>query len=290
MDHLDWDDLRFVLALSRDRSLAGAAKALRVNETTVARRLTRLETALGLKIFQRAAGVGWRATEAGQRVVLAAEQMDAGLLAARSELDGSHLQVAGQVRLTAVPVVVNHMLIPALSGLMQRHPALSVDLIADNRSLNLTKREADVAVRLARPLGEQQVLARRIADFTYAAYVASGMDPATPTWVDYSDRMADLPQARWLRHYREAHGGRSEALDLAPVTVNDAEALIACARAGLGKVILPTRVGDADPALIRADDDTSALTREVWLLVHPDQRSLPRIQAVMDWVEDVFGE
>lgn len=156
MQDLDWDDLRFVLAVARGRSLAGAARRLRVNESTVGRRVARMEQRLGARLFERIAG-SLTPTEAGDRVIAGAERVELELQAVAGAVSGTDRLAAGSVRLTAVPIVVNRILVPALPSLLSAHPDLRVELIAEPRDLSLTRRETDIALRLARPEDELRV-------------------------------------------------------------------------------------------------------------------------------------
>lgn len=279
MQDLDWSDLRVVLAVARFGTLAEAARRLRVDPTTVARRVTRAETVLGVRLFDRVEGA-WRPTGAGVAAARAAERMegDAGALA--EAVAGADTRVAGTVRLTAVPILVDRVLIPALPGLLTRHPDLTVELVAEPRSLSLTRREADLALRLARPSGEQATLARRIGRLAYGAYAPAGADPATLPWIGYEDSMADLPPARRTLALA-ARDGRPPA----GLRVNDGGGLLQAIRAGIGRGVLPRVVGDRVAGLVRLDDPDAVFDRELWLLTHPELRGLARVRAVAEWLE-----
>ena len=150
MLELNWNDLRFVLALARSQSLAGAARRLGVNETTVARRVAQAEQRLSARLFERNLG-RLHPTEAGTAVVAGAERVELEVQALESATSGADRLAAGSVRVTSVPIIVNRILVPALPRLLRDHPQLRVELIAEPRDLSLTKREADIALRLARP-------------------------------------------------------------------------------------------------------------------------------------------
>lgn len=283
MQDLDWSDLRTVLALARAGTMAAAARRLRVDPTTVARRIARTETRLGVRLFDRAEGA-CRPTEAGARAAAAAERMEAEADAVAEAVAGSDRRVAGTVRLTAVPLLVDRVLIPALPGLLARHPELTVELVAEPRALSLTRREADMALRLARPTGEQAVVARRLGRLAYAAYGPAGADPHSLPWIAYEDGMAELPPAKRTAALAARDGGR-----LAAVRVNDGGGLLQAIRAGLGRGVLPCAVGDAATGLVRLDDPGAVFERELWLLTHPELRRLPRVRAVAEWLDATLG-
>jgi DNA-binding transcriptional LysR family regulator len=169
MQELDWNDLRYVLVLSRTRRLARAAHQLRVNETTIARRVARIEKVLGSRLFERVNGA-LLVTDIGQVVVRRAEQIEVDVGEVKNAATGADTRAAGSVRLTAIPVVLNRVLVPALPALFAAHPLLQLQLVADPRNLSLTNREADIALRFTRPDKSYRVVARRLADFAYAAY------------------------------------------------------------------------------------------------------------------------
>ena len=282
MPDFNWDDLRFLLALTRSGSLAGAAKRLGVNESTVARRIARFEAQLGARLIERSAG-SLRPSEAGVQVLAAAERMELEAQSITSRISGEDSRIAGTVRLTAVPILVNRVLMPALPALLDAHPALDIELIAEPRDLSLTKREADIALRLARPRKETRNLARRIGDLDYAVFGPARPDADRLPWVTYEDSLTDLPQARWITAQLNAEGAAA-----AQVKVNDAEGLLQSLRAGLGKSLLPVRIAAGDGSLRRLDGYPPAPSRELWLITHPELSGLPRIRIVADWLAALF--
>lgn len=282
MPEFNWDDLRFLLALTRSGSLAGAAKRLGVNESTVARRIARFEAELGARLIDRSGG-SLRPSEAGARVLAAAERVERETQAIASQVSGEDSRVAGTVRLTAVPLLVNRVLTPALPDLLRDHPALEIELVAEPRDLSLTKREADIALRLARPRTEARNLARRIATLDYTVYGPAEPDAETLPWVTYEDSLTDLPQARWIAERLNAEGTAP-----AQVKVNDAEGLLQSLRAGLGKSLLPARIAAEDAKLRELDGYPRGPSRELWLITHPELSGLPRIRAVADWLAALF--
>lgn len=272
MQDLDWSDLRFALAVARHGTQSGAARALGVDDATVSRRLARLRAAFGDPLFERARDGRLSPTPTGRAVAERAEAMEreASSLTPAGPRDAVH----GSVRLTAVPILANRLLAPAAGDLLRRHPQLRLELAAEPANLSLTRRDADMALRLARPAtGGQRVLARRIGRLDYAVYAAADR-PHPAAWIGYGEAYAHLPPARWI-------AARSAAPSL---TVNDAEALLEAAAAGAGRTLLPRLIADRDPRLqrIRAE---SGPTRELWLLTHRDLAEAPRIRAVAAWLE-----
>jgi DNA-binding transcriptional LysR family regulator len=279
MQDLNWNDLRFVLAVARGKSLAAAARSMEVNESTVARRITQSEHQLAAQLFERNSG-RLNLTKAGELVVAGAERVELETQNLQAAVSGTDQLAAGVVRLTAVPIVLNHILVPALSDLSNTHPDLTIELIAEPRDLSLSKRESDIALRLARPSKEAKILARRIGKLDYAVYTSVNTDPNKLPWIIYEDSMRDLPQAHWLAEQI------NQSENAATVMGNDAEVILACIKAGLGKSLLPIAVGDLDPDLVRINS-VVPLSREIWMMVHPDIRQLTRIKVVVDWLISV---
>ena len=266
---LDWDDLRHFVALARRGTLSAAARALRVNHATVARRIASLETALGRTLFDRGAD-GYTLTAAGEAVLAEAGAMESAA-AAIAEGDGSGA-LTGWVRIATTRTLADLVLVPRLlPALDARHPGLRVEVLADSRNVSLARREADLALRWARPR-DGGAVARRLAT------VAHGLYGSGDAVITYDEDGADLPEARWLRAARPGArvAFRSNSL------VAQAEAV----RAGLGVAVLPRFLGDRvglSPCPAAAPPE-----REVWLLARGEVLRIPRVRAVADTVVAVF--
>jgi DNA-binding transcriptional LysR family regulator len=202
--------------------------------------------------------------------------MEQEVLALERGIGNSDAASGGTVRLTAVPILVNRLLIPVAPRLLTRHPRLRLELIAEPRNLSLTRREADIALRLARP-ESGAALARRIGRLDYAVYGPRRRKPDDLAWISYEEGLSHLPQARWIA---------AQDHETAPLLLNDAEAIVQAASAGLGKSLLPCFVGEREPGLRRLS--RVELSREIWLMVHRDLRAQSRIAAVIDWVVELM--
>jgi DNA-binding transcriptional LysR family regulator len=281
-DDLDWSDLRYVLVLSRASRLARAAQQLRVNETTVARRVARIERILGSQLFARVNGV-LLVTDIGQIVVQRAEKMEADVGEIRNVATGADTKAAGAVRLTAIPMLLNRIFVPALPGLVEEHPQLQLHLVADPRNLDLIGREADIALRLRRPDKGDRVIARRLGQFAYAVYGPARPHRSPLPWITHEVTWSGLPHVRWMAEAikREPQAGT-------PLIVNDSELAIHAVGAGLGRSLLPCCIGDRESNLSRLSDQ-EPVARELWLLVHPGLKHLARTRAVVAWIERVVA-
>src|SRR5579883_466521 len=250
--------------------------------------LRSMQKALGAGLFLRRADGTLQLTSAGERAALQAERIEREICGLASAVSGVDDTAAGTVRLTAVPIIVNHILLPAAPALLKRYPALNLELIGNARDLSLTRRETDLALRLARPkTGGTRLTARRIGTMRYEAYASASCSPheagAMP-WITYDEAMAHLPQAQWIAA-RAAEAGEM----IASVRVNDAEAVLEAVLSGLGRSLLPSAIADADARLQRLNCSARIPlpSRELWLIAHRELRALGRIEAVTEWVRQV---
>jgi len=273
---MDWDDLRTFLAIARHGTLSASARALGVTQPTMGRRLAAMEARTGARLLQRLPG-RFALTSLGEAVLGNAERIEAEALAAERTITGRDVALAGTVRVTTVDTLAARIVAPALAGLQRVHPAIVVELAPDTRSLSLSKREADIALRVSRFTGNE-IFARRVGTLALGFY-------ATPDWVEKAgssaarlvtvlDDQAHLPEAEWLvRHFPEAMiGFRS----------NSREVMVWAARSGAGIAALARYRGDTEPGLVRLKPDVPDLTRDIWMGVHADMRHMPRIRVVMD--------
>jgi len=276
---MNWDDLRFLVEIGRSATLAAAARHLKVDQTTVARRLRALEDALGTPLFERSDG-HWRPTGVGADVLERAMRIEEDVAGLARLAEAGAQAVSGVVRLTAVGAIVGDYLVPRLPDLYARHPELVVELIASNDNLNVSRREADIAIRLARP-ESGDFLIRKLADVGFAVYGPAQPDPTrSDDWVTYDDELAHTPEMRWLAG--QLAGGRVR------LRSNKLAGLLGAVAVGIGRAVLPCFLADATPGLVRESGPQPVLSRDLWLLVHPDARRLPRVAAVADWLGECF--
>jgi DNA-binding transcriptional LysR family regulator len=280
----NWDDLRFILALGRMPTFTAAARHLGVNESTVARRIARFETRMNTRLFERRMGM-LQPTDACRELILRAERVEIEVQAVEGMLTGGHDRAAGNVRISAVPIVANHILVPALPKLLNQHRDLEIELITNGRDFNLTNGEADIAIRLARPTDDTPAIVKRVGQLTYATYSATAHANKSIPWITYSEDLEDLPQAGLISsEIEKSHNTRPQ------LRVNDAETLLQSVKKGLGKSMLPVHVGSRESGIIRIGDEAKTVTREVWLLVHPELQDTTRIRIVIDWLTTTIDQ
>lgn len=283
---LDWEDLRYFLALAGHGSLSATARALRVNHATVARRVASLEATLGRVLFERRAD-GYALTAEGRAVLDEARAMEQAAFAVLRRLDGG-TALSGPVRLTTTPGLADGFLVRRLGGLRERHPGIDLEVSAELRVMSLSRREADIALRLGRPK-DSDLVGRRVARLAFGFYASpayrarleGGEGP--PVLIGYDADGADpVPEAAWLaaRFPQARLGFRG----------NGQTARAEAARAGLGVALLPRYVAAADPGLVPVALADPPPARELWLLVRPDFTRVPRVRAVADHLAELFSE
>ncbi len=282
---MTWDDLKYILALMRGGSLNKAARQLNVDKTTVSRRVAALEEALGTALVARGSHGQMRLTQAGREVAGQAEAMEDVERRIRAGLGAQPDGLAGRVRLSTVPILAHHVLLPQLGALRDLAPGLKIELLAEARDADILEGEADIALRLARPrTGGQGVLARKIGVMSYECYAARMTGGDLP-WVGFEPNMQHLEVAQAIETLASAPGSRRAGL-----SVNDAEGLLRAVQAGLGKSLLPRIIADAMSGLRRMDMEATHIPeRELWVLTRRDHAGLDRIRVVHAWLDGIFS-
>ncbi len=287
---MQWDDLRVFLAVQRLGSHKRAARQLGIDATTVGRRLTTLERALGARLFVRTPE-RVLPTLAGLKLVPRAERIEVEALEAERELHAADARVEGTLRVTAGDAFVNYVLLPALGELRREHPLLALDLRADTRALDLSRREADLAVRLFRPK-EPALVARRLGTmplslFASQEYLDRRGTPRTVAAlanhdiIGFDPSLDDLPQGKWLlRTVPKPHYS---------VRTNTSTAQVVACAVGQGIALLPTFVSQREPRLQRLLPRLVGPAREIWGVTHADLRGNARTEAVLAWLPRVIA-
>ncbi|RKJ97019.1 LysR family transcriptional regulator [Alicycliphilus denitrificans] len=287
---MDWDNLRYFLELARTGTLAAAARRAGVEHTTVARRIQALEKQMGAPLFAREAA-GHRLTEAGRHLLPAVEAMEAAVLGVEraSPANASAAGPSGLVRVGATEGFGTLILAPHLARLTQRHPHLSIDLLALPRMLHLSRREADIVISLERPK-RGSVIVTRLADYTLRLYgqreylarrplVATREDLRHHAFISYVD---DLLFTKELQFLDQLYPPERFALRSTSIT-----AQYEAVRAGAGLAVLPAFLADRDPILARVLPHEAAFTRTFWMSMPAEAKHLARMQAVWAFLKEV---
>ncbi len=288
----DWMNLRNFLEVARAGTLAAASKKLGVDNTTVGRRIAALERELGAKLFTRTPD-GLMLTGAGEAMRGAAEEMEQAVIRGEQRALGADKSLSGLVRVATTEMLGEMVVLPALKSLYARHPQIRVDLVAGTQQIDLTRREADVALRYVRPAGGD-LIARRAGSVAFAPYASKSYLQA---------RGRPLPGSGFaghdlisfdaaIRHWRPLGTMVGEPVRDARVIlrVNSTMMLFAAVRQGLGIGPLPCSLARRDKSLVRLLPALPAELDELWMVVHPDVQRTTRVRAVIDAIEDRMGE
>ncbi len=288
---LQWNDLRVLLAVARAGTLAGAAAALRINATTVGRRLSALEEALAVRLFDRTPG-GYALTQAGRDLLAHAERMEHEVQAAERAVTAADQRPAGVVRLATTEMLATRFLVPHLPRLLGSHPQIQLAISTTTRPVVLARGEADITVRLTRPT-EPDIVAQRLGAIhlaLYAArtYLAAHGAPARPEHSLRGHRVVLFAQSRAFDVENGWFAGRLG--DAQVVLRSDSvSAVYAATLAGLGIALLPVLVAGREPELVRLPTGREAEPRIIWQGVHRDLMKSARVQAVMRFLADVVA-
>lgn len=281
---MNWDDMRIFLALARSRTLAGAAKGVGQDATTVSRRLQRLETALGAVLFEHGPA-GHSLTEAGHRLLANAEAMETNARSVQQDVEASS-GLAGTLRISVSEGFGAWFIARRLDRFTSAHPGVAIDLVASTGFLNPSRREADIAIMLARPKGGP-LIAAKLTDYKLGAYaarrylesegaVASIAELTTRRLIGY---VPDLIYAPELRYLSEVDDRLEPEIRSSSITAQ--ARLIG---SGIGCGILPCFIGDTTPGLLRILPQEIAIQRAFWLVVHRDMRRVARVEAFITWL------
>jgi len=293
LDQLRWDDLRVFLALQRTGSLKRGAALLGVNVSTMSRRLDALEATLGLHLFDRTPE-GTHPTAAAEQLLPFAEAMEHAAHGFVRGVEALEREVEGEVRLSAPPGLVDHFLAPALAELCDRYPRLRLTIAASIGYADLTRREADLALRTVRPRAGDLVV-KCVARQGWCVIAAPKLakrhqplsDPNALRWLTWGEELANMPDRRWIK--------AEVAPEQVPLETNSMTAQLEAVRAGLGVMLAPTVYRELPGVTelrcaAKLRRSVAALpVGSLWLVGHRALREVPRIAAVWTWLEQQFA-
>jgi len=287
MHDIRWSDYQTFLAIAHHGQLARAARALGVNATTMGRRLRRLEASFGCVLFEQTRE-GQVLSEAGERLLPKVEAM-AQIAASANEGRGSESGLAGTLRISVSEGFGTWFLARHLPAFTERHPGLTIDLVASSGFLSPSKREADIAIVLARPRAGP-LIARKLTDYALRLYASrTYMDrfgcPMAPDQLASGHRLVgyipDLLYAPELRYLDEIHPGLAPGVRSSSI---NAQYRLVSAGAGIG--VLPCFIGDPEKSLAAVLPELT-ITRSFWLVHHKDTVNLAKVQAFTRWLVDL---
>lgn len=283
---MDWDNIRIFLSVARAGQFLAAARHLHVDHGTVSRRISALETSLGVRLFDRQT-TGCVLTAAGERLYELAEEVEAQLLRAQGDLSQSDVEVSGTVRIAAPDGFTTLFLCSRLGKLKARYPLLTIQLVPISRTFSLSKREADLAITIERP-EEGRLAVRKLVDYSLHFYASKNYlaDHGTPqTAADLANHclvtyVQDLVFADQLNFMPELHGPGYSRLECSSA-VGQLEAV----RGGVGLAILHDYAAHRDPQLRMVLPDV-VFERSYWIITHVDLRRLSRVRAISDFITE----
>lgn len=287
---MEWDDLQTFLAIAREGSLSGAARALKTTQPTMGRRLQAMEARIGARLLERHPR-GYVLTSLGELVLGNVERIEAEVIATERAITGKDIALEGIVRVTSVDIMASRILAPAIAKMQCTHPKITVEINTDARSLNLNKREADIAVRLARFEGNDLIVKKlgQLEAGFYASkeYIEKFGMPNSQN----SDKHSIITVLEDQSHLLEAKA-LSTALKDARIALitNSRETMIYAAKSSIGICCVPKKRAKEESELIEIDLGVEIPPREVWLGVHRDMRHMPRIRAVIDAISAGFNK
>lgn len=288
-ESIDWDDLRVFLYTARTGSLTQAARRLRIDHSTVSRRIAQLEASLGVAVLERQRS-GLKLNEVGGRLLRYAETMESALVSFQEELGADETMVSGHVRLATMEGIASLYIAERCGLLRQIAPGITLELVTSPQTIHVNRREADLFVSFFKPLG-QGLVSEMIGGFRLYLYASQeyldryGM-PSDPSdlqnhqFVSYIEDLILVDAVRWLRDVIEAP---SVAL-----YSNSMIAQMNAAAGGQGIVLLPTFSVAGRPELITILPNEVSTTRQIWLNVHNDLQFSPRIRSVSLFLKNLF--
>jgi DNA-binding transcriptional LysR family regulator len=301
MAELNWSDLRHALAVAESGSLAGAARQLAVNHSTVLRRLDALERQLGSRLFERSRS-GYQPTEAGLLLLAQARRMADQVDEIERQVLGRDRGLSGALRVTTAFVVMEHLLPAPLASFARAYPGIEVEVVENaflldlsrrraDASASLAQREADVALRLS-PQVAEHLVGRPLGNSVCRVYARRGADGLPQAVVPLPDLLRDAPWVAFERDGRDRVYDRWLQRHLAQSTVRVRvdifDAVAAMLNTGIGVGVLPTFMQARHPDLVPVSDPIPELAVPVWLLTHPDLRGTARVRAFMQHVGDAL--
>ena len=278
---IDWDDIRYFLAVARGGSVRAAADGLRVNHSTVLRRIAQLEKRIGAHMFEKRPS-GYRLTAAGEEVLEFANQMEASSHQLETRVFGRDQSVRGRLRVTLAPPLATHLLMPDFADFARLHPDIEMEIVSSGELANLTNLEADVAIRVVYdrktlPLNLHGQKGPEVFGGVYmsrarlAAWHAGAPDPIR--WIVIS--------AHGIPDWASEGEVRTSGVTF---STNDGEAQIVAVRQGLGITTLPCFIGDTDPVLVRVPGTDLHMHGTLWLLTQGETRKTKRLRLFMEFV------
>lgn len=284
---LDWDDLRFFLAVARHRTLAGAAKHLHVTQSTVSRRLASLQSSMGVRLLNRVTG-GYLPTLAGESILSHVERIETEALCVERAVSGHDVRLEGMVRVSGPQLITSHLLAPSFAALYTTHPGILIEVSPEVSDDLFANREAEIVLRLGR-FETQGLIARKLGEVSFALYAClaylarSGLPDLVEgcpghQLITLAEHHEPSIQTSWLAE----HAGRARVT----LRADSYETQHWAAYCGGGLALLPRFRSDQEPALRRVHSSVAVPAAEIWMGVHQEHRHVPRVRIVLDLIAE----
>lgn len=286
MQHINWDNLRYVLVVANKGSIAAAARELDVNRSTVLRRIDTFQKNLNCRIFDRSDS-GYVLTPEAEKMIDAAREVESTLFDMQRQIAGHELKLEGELRVTTTDTFMLSLLGPPLASFQQTHPYIVVEVQVTNNILDLNRRDADVAIRPTR-IPDAGLVGRRLCDVDFGIYATPQLLQAVDRdrlfaerWIGFVDSIMQTPIGSWI----------NSAVDIRNICLrcDSFVAVRVAAEAGIGLALLPRLLGDSSAQLERLEIDTSELTIGLWALAHPDLVRSARVHAFIEHLSQALA-
>ncbi len=282
---MDWDNLRYFLAVAQTGSIRAASQKLGVNHSTVSRRIKTFEQKTGQQLFKHLQ-TGYVMTSSGEEMFELASNMEEQINALERQTLGRDDQLSGGLRVTVPLALATHLLMPILCEFTTAHPAIEIDLMISTKELNLTNREADIAIRITNDPPEN-LIGRKIIRYAKSVYASQEYvnthdfnDKNALSWIGWD---STSPGQWWVQE---------TDFSATPIRhkFNNEYVQMEAAKAGMGMTMLPCFMGDAEKDLIRVPTGKVLPSYEIWILTHPDLRHSARVRIFTKFVAEALGQ
>jgi DNA-binding transcriptional LysR family regulator len=286
MQQINWDSLRYVLAVAKMRSISAAARSLGVNRSTVLRRINQFQSELNCRLFEPTDS-GYILTVEAEKLIEAAQDIEATIFNVQRQIAGQELKLEGELRVTTTDSFMSTIVGPHLSSFYEKHPNIIVELVVTNSILDLNRRDADIAIRPTR-VPDPHLEGRKICNLDFGLYASSeylaqtkNVDLFDKRWVGFDASLESTPPGIWFTSKVKNKSICMRCDSFVSIKI--------AASNSVGVALLPTMLGENDKNLVRLDYNIQELSIGLWLLTHPDLYRSARVHAFFDHFSDALG-
>ena len=286
MQQVNWDNLRYVLAVANKGSAAAAARELGVNRATVLRRINAFQEDLKCRLFERGDN-GYVLTPEAEKIIDAAREVENTLFVMQRQIVGRELTLEGEVRVTTTDTFMESLITPHLATFHRKHPHIMVEVVTTRDILDLERRDADIAIRPTRT-PPPNLAGRRIyrVEFGVCGALDGAREVDEPAcfqqpWIGFDATLRSTPVGDWFETRIPA--------ERVSMRVDSFLVAKTAAEHGIGLALLPRLLGDASSRLTRLSVSTEGLSNDLWLLTHPDLTRSARVNALIEHFTEAFG-